>query len=827
MNIVNVVSPVLLDPGEVLDGLPLDPGLEMALTEAGWDCNSALRRRWLRLSVVHTSYLYEHQSDLPVNAEFLRMLGSLGGRWCRLYTLESFVSGKPLASAGEQHRAWAGYSAPVAEHLGERLHIDRAILLGRGEASTSRDPHRRKRTHESVTWQIIGTICLLGGLASVSKLTRNAYQKVVAQAAPVTDWVQVLNMHYREADLAWEYRKSGPDHQVTFEARVTDRRGHTGKGSSNTKSGARSAAAEDFVRRHLPTAAPSKAKTVTLEQPRGSIRPATRYSNIAAPHEHALRELHEIFELPSSAGPLLAQALTHSSWAYEHEALVNRASQRDYTALAQLGSVVTDALVSHEQASRVVAQTLTPTEDEARLMIPRDQRYWDLFEDLQLQPGLLLGAGELAKASRSIGSESMQAVLGVVWKHHRERLLARRPRLLDEWLSLPNAILDPTTSLQQICSEFKINFSADYSEQGPDHGRMFAAVLRFSEGPKTVTIEGPFAPTKTEARHRASELALASLDVDAPDRDRHIHGFFLRKQIQEVNPVDPRRSVLRGWLGASYIASADIAAFERWAEDAEFAIGPLAQRDVARMRSYYERCRLITRGGSLLLLRSMFTETTGWIQQVKSAAEVRGHSRWVLFRAVTAALRTITASVPGSLRGSISEWYGTVAGQIDVELSSEKLDEDQDDLTAVQAAALRFILDAASATVADGGRLQVAVYRQDNSAHMAVTSDSADLHPLLADLIRVLDECVSYLTCDQIEGGWLIGVRYISPVTPARLADLGRALEATADERKDLVPLAGRTANLLNLIETGKAQDGAGLDHRALAAALFRQRGSI
>ena len=213
----------------------------------------------------------------------------------------------------EQHRVWAAYSAPMVEYLGKCLKIDQAILLGRGEMSISRDPKRQKRTYGTVTGQIIGAVCLLEGFTSVSKLVETAYQKVVTQAATATNWPQTLSAQHREGDLAWEYQSFGPDHQVTFEARDTDRRGRTGKGSSSTKSGARSAAAEDFVRRHMPTLARSEAKAFTREQPRESIRPTARYTNVGAPHEHTLRELRETFELPPSAIPLLTQALTHPS----------------------------------------------------------------------------------------------------------------------------------------------------------------------------------------------------------------------------------------------------------------------------------------------------------------------------------------------------------------------------------------------------------------------------------------------------------------------------------------------------------------------------------
>jgi hypothetical protein len=119
------------------------------------------------------------------------------------------------------------------------------------------------------------------------------------------------------------------------------------------------------------------------------------------------------------------------------------------------------------------------------------------------------------------------------------------------------------------------------------------------------------------------------------------------------------------------------------------------------------------------------------------------------------------------------------------------------------------------------------VYRQNDSAYVAVTSDSADLHSPLTDLVRLLDECVTHFTCVQIDRGWLIEVRYMIPISPAMLADLGRSLEATADERKDLLSLARRAADLVNLIETGKSQGDADTDHQVHAAELFRRRGLI
>ena len=60
------------------------------------------------------------------------------------------------------------------------------------------------------------------------------------------------------------------------------------------------------------------------------------------------------------------------------------------------------------------------------------------------------------------------------------------------------------------------------------------------------------------------------------------------------------------------------------------------------------------------------------------------------------------------------------------------------------------------------------MYRRDNSAYVTLAPESADMHAPLPELARMLGECVSYLTCVQIENGWLLEARYVTPVTPVR-----------------------------------------------------------
>lgn len=224
------------------------------------------------------------------------------------------------------------------------------------------------------------------------------------------------------------------------------------------------------------------------------------------------------------------------------------------------------------------------------------------------------------------------------------------------------------------------------------------------------------------------------------------------------------------------------------------------------------------------ILRSTFTETTEWLHGAGNFTAIKTDPKWRSFCAVASALSVITSSAKGSLRGVISDWYGSIAGRISVDLSSENLGNDQDDLTAAQASALRTILDAAGSSVAGNHRLQVSVYRQDNSAYMTLTSQTADLHTPVADLARLLSECISYLTCVQIEDGWLMEARYVISAMPIRLADLGRALEGAADIRDDLRPVAVRVRDLLKLVEADDVPENAEHLLPERATELFAQR---
>ena len=833
-DIIDTARPALLDPSQAfdVDELPVPQHLAHALTDAGWEPEGLLRQRWLRLALTHVSFRHE-QWSIP-RTLLPEMLNGLGSRWCQLFVLDEFLADNPLASSHEQSQALNSLMPALAEQLAVRLHIADAMLLSRGEALAASEPNKRSRVVASVTWQVIGVMCLLGGMTAAAGLISRSYRSSVETIANDTssvDWVTILN---QQIDLAvtWAYDTSEPDHQLIHRAVVTDRRRRSVSGSGGSKKIARHAAAESFIRRYLPELARAQMRSRAPGRRSASPVKAARYPGTGVAHQNTVRDLQRVFELPPASAPLLDQALTHSSWAYEHSALVASVGQRDYAALSRLGAVVGDALAAHDQTVRVAGRILEPTEDEARVMTLEDGRLWDLFREFRLEPGLLVGAGITDLQLPSIGAGAMQAVLAVAWKYRREGLLTRRPSPLDEWLRIPNGLLDEITALQNMCAEFQINYEFDVRQRGLDHEKQFTCRLRFEDSAGDFVVSGPAGTSKAAAKRRASAIALAAVEgisgALVPD-DAALTRFLLLKQIAGADAVDPRRALLRGWLGVSLIASGDVPAFERWAARAEGITGPLSEGDLAKLRTYYERSLLVSRQGNLPFLRSRFSATTDWLKPV-TAVEMKKDPMWSSLRAVAATLSAITATSDSSLREVLSRWYESAIGCMNVDLSSENLEGERDDLTATQATALRVMLDAASATITESApqdRLQVAVYRREGSAYVTLAAQAADLQASLAELARLLNESVSYMECVEIEHGWLLEARYVEHGNPRHWPDLGRVLEATADQRPDLASVARRCDELVCLIQGGVVPESADSSPQALAAGLHQRRNLI
>ena len=99
------------------------------------------------------------------------------------------------------------------------------------------------------------------------------------------------------------------------------------------------------------------------------------------------------------------------------------------------------------------------------------------------------------------------------------------------------------------CSFIHLSDLHDYQARDPFN------LLRFEDGPRAITLRGPFGVNKTDAKHLASAEALRVAEGSIGREEHELGRYLLRKQIAEVDTLDPQRSVLRGWFGVFHIAS--------------------------------------------------------------------------------------------------------------------------------------------------------------------------------------------------------------------------------------------------------------------------------
>lgn len=206
--------------------------------------------------------------------------------------------------------------------------------------------------------------------------------------------------------------------------------------------------------------------------------------------------------------PLLTQALTHRSYAFEHGGLPTN-ERLEFLGDAVLGVAVTDALYRRY-----------PDESEGQLAKSRSGivsalALADVARDLDLGSCLLLGNGEDQTGGRekdSILADGLEAVLGAIYVEHGfvlacqvvVRLMGSR---LDE-ATTPGSGNDWKTCLQEHAAALRLG-APEYrvSGTGPDHARDYSAEVSL-DGVVRGTGHGR---SKKQAEQRAAEQACRAL----------------------------------------------------------------------------------------------------------------------------------------------------------------------------------------------------------------------------------------------------------------------------------------------------------------------------
>ena len=230
----------------------------------------------------------------------------------------------------------------------------------------------------------------------------------------------------------------------------------------------------------------------------------------------SLDALRDVLGVPDLDTELLTHALTHRSYAYEHDGVAHN-ERLEFLGDSVLGLVVTDALF-----------TTHPDLPEGRLAKLRSavvsaKALAEVAEVLGLGDHLRLGRGEETTGGRhksSILSDTVEAVLGAIYVQFGiERSAEVIHRVFDPFLARAadlGAGLDWKTSLQEVAADHGLGVP-EYAitSTGPDHDRTFSARVHLR-----VRVYGEgIGRSKKEAEQKVAEIAWRSLQAELAPAD--------------------------------------------------------------------------------------------------------------------------------------------------------------------------------------------------------------------------------------------------------------------------------------------------------------------
>ena len=214
-------------------------------------------------------------------------------------------------------------------------------------------------------------------------------------------------------------------------------------------------------------------------------------------------------ELGIGVDPQLVElALTHRSWAFEHDAAPHN-ERLEFLGDSVLGLVVTEHLYRHypDYTEGHLAKLRAAVVSTAALAVRA--RELDLGRLIRLGRGEILTGGA---NKDSILADTMEALIGAVYiSAGRDAATTYVHSIVDEMITVADtkgAALEWKMSLQDLCSELGLAMPTYVHEaSGPDHDKRFEA--RASIG--GVLYDGSIGRSKKEAEQGAAQFAYEAI----------------------------------------------------------------------------------------------------------------------------------------------------------------------------------------------------------------------------------------------------------------------------------------------------------------------------
>ncbi|MFI7406511.1 putative dsRNA-binding protein [Streptomyces sp. NPDC049541] len=783
LDVHDVTYPALCEPSVSLVGTYGQEVCEaVGKAVRGWDADAEVTA-WLGLAAEHRSHLYESHYADQVSPHVLGLFDRLGATALDVILLDAYVRRATPRKAGEQSSEHARRRAAADLALGAWATKQGLVRMGAGEAQ---QPARS--VFEGVARQILGVLSLCGEHEIARGLVASVWPDLDRPSVETgADPVTLAQTAFHKEGLTYDYNEEGPDHRKVFRATVRTGTGRTAEGTGQSKKAARAAAARALLDAYPQVAraagAERKAEPATL--PAASPLP---YAQPGNRHRDAVSDLATMFELGHRADGLLVQALTHASWVHENQSAVTAARQRDNHLLAHHGSHVVNHLAAHIRVRQALAHSLTPDEDEARILTTSDDDTARLGASLQLAEGLLTSRGESGQ-SRTAVSDATQAVVAAAWRIHGHRLLRRRPVILDDWLTGLEHQHDPVTILAAMATTYGIDHEYTYDVSGPDHLKSFTATIRLRDAQGRVhqwTERLPGTPGKPEAKKATAEAVLDILatpvngavdDLPAPERDLLV--FLLRAQLDGLGrPTERQRArmLARGDLGTVLLTTGDTEAFLAWAERVRLLLGPDGPAVPDALCELYRKVLDDTRIGPGSLLRRM-------------AAAPGPDAASVVRRNATDAVRRALSNGPqaASVRDIVQDWWRDQAPATGVTVRDDMRQDVFRPLPVHLGALDETLTWCGEAAEAAGTRIDVELTVQDGTLHVWLGLDKVDVRAACDDFARLLSHTLPFTDCLVGDDHVLLrlhGDLETAPLHPLATAGMDAYVSVPLDRRR-------------------------------------------